>query len=248
MCSSTTCGRSPSSVVPQPAHHHRVVDRGQRRDLAAQAAQAGLVVDLGGPEHLDHDGGVGDLVEGEVGLVRRPAAEQPHRGQLGGDRRHPRRSPSCLLGHGRSLRCGRDAVTRVSLRERSLVCVGRPVALPVAAVPGPVAGLVAAAPVAVAADPVKRLLVLSLRRAAVAGVALALRVRARRWCRRHRRRRPATSSGVSSSRLETSSLAWVVPAVCRESRPTATSPIMAIRAVETIFFMVCPLVVLRGCS
>ena len=43
-------------VVAQTAHHHRVVDRGQGRDLPAQAAPGGAVGHLVGTEQLDDDG------------------------------------------------------------------------------------------------------------------------------------------------------------------------------------------------
>ena len=86
-CSSTTCGRSPSELVPQAAHHDRVVgDREGQRPRVRAPRRLLRVADLVGPQQLDHDRRVGDLVEREVGLVGEPAPEQPHRGQLGGDR------------------------------------------------------------------------------------------------------------------------------------------------------------------
>ncbi len=77
--------RGGAQQAAELARHHRMVHRRQRVDLAPQAAQAGLVVHAARTHHLHHGGAVGDLVEGEVRLVRRPTAEQPHGGQLGGD-------------------------------------------------------------------------------------------------------------------------------------------------------------------
>ena len=188
MCSSTTCGRGAVELVPQPTHDHRVVDRREARDLPAQAAPGGLVLDLGGTQHLDHHRRVGHLVEGQPGLVRRAATEAAHGVSSGGDRRHPRRGASCRRGRSGLM----PGQRRVSLRLRSLVWLADQSRFLSPPSRGPVAGLVAAAVVPVAADVGDGWRCCRwCRGSAVTGCRRRRRRRCRRrWCRRHRRRRP----------------------------------------------------------
>ena len=151
MCSSTTWGRSPSSSCRSSRTTTGWLTSASVATSRRRPRRLELVGHLVGAEHLHHDGGVRDLVEGQVGLVRRAPAEQPHRGQLVGDRVSLAQVPAVVLAHGQPPGGGRCRQPRVSLRERSLVWLLRVVARPVAAVPRPVVGQVAAAAVAVAA-------------------------------------------------------------------------------------------------
>ena len=85
MCCEDDVGPLAVEVEAQAADHDRVVDEGQRLDLAAQAAQGVLVGHLVGPDDLDDDGDVGHLVEGQEDLVGEATPEPPQNGQLGGD-------------------------------------------------------------------------------------------------------------------------------------------------------------------
>lgn len=76
----------PGRLGAETAHHHGVVDVGEGVDLPPKSPEGLLVLDLSRPHHLDHDRPVGDVVEGEVGLVGRPSPEQLHGCQVGRDR------------------------------------------------------------------------------------------------------------------------------------------------------------------
>ena len=217
MCSSTTCGRGPSRSWRRPRTTTGWLTAARAATSRRSPRREELVVDLVGTEQLDHDGRVGHLVEGQPRLVGRSPAELAHRGQLLGDRVALGELPALLLASHADQR-------RVSLRLRSLVLLAdQSRFLSPAPSLGPVAGLVAAAVVAVAAH----------RADAAVGVVVGLAA-PRAAC--HRRpplvlssslvsssssSATRTSSTASSSRLSASSA--LTAGACMPIRPIAVS-------------------------
>ena len=136
-CSSSRCGKRPSSTASNPRTTTGCASRASALGLAREVAQRGRVARLVGPQHLGDQHGEPVLVPDEEHLVAAAAAEPAQHGAAGRDLVALARSPRSAA-RGASTAARRDGRTSRGSSSRAAVVVvvrrrARPCAVSVAA-------------------------------------------------------------------------------------------------------------------